>query len=96
MGRADIDSCSEALEVLNAQELYNWVCAISSGTHYVKMTTLSYNAFSKLHPQYRHIVERRGLNVFVSGMREVATIWSVIQAEQVSRRLRGDDQSINS
>lgn len=96
MERADIDSCSEALEELNAQELYNWVCAISSGTHYVKMTTRSYNAFSKLHPQYRHIVERRGLNVFVSGMREIAIIWSVIQAEQVSRRLRGDDQSINS
>lgn len=96
MERTDIERCSEALETLSAQELYNWVCAISLDVHHVKMTTRSYNAFSKLHPQYRHIVERRGLNVFVSGMREIATIWSVIQAEQVSRRLRGDDQSTNS
>lgn len=96
MERNHIDSCSEKLETLSAQELYNWVRAISPDVHHVKMTTRSYNAFSKLHSQYRHIVERRGLNVFVSGMREIATIWSVIQAEQVSRRLRGDDQSINS
>ena len=96
MDRADIDRCSEKLEALTAQELYNWVYTLPAGTHSVKLTTRSYNAFHKLHVEYRNIVERRGLIVFVSGMRAIATIWSVIQAEQVSRRLRGDDQSTNS